>query len=532
MGIVLPSPSSPGLFPRLRLGSAQTAFSASLLLMVSALLSGALGLVRNKLIAQIFGVGPAVDAYNAAFELPDVIYYLLIGGVASTTFVKLLARYESTGTLEEGDRALSNILNVVGTGLALAIVAGEVLAPWYVRYKFHGFHGSEQASAMCVRMTRILLPNQLLLLAGGVFGSRLLSRKIFLYQAMQPLIYNGGIIAGGLLLNRTLGIYSLAVGAAAGALLGFFLINVVGARRIGMRWTPAFDLRHPTLREWLRLSLPLILGQSIVTLDPVIRSYFASDVTGGISLMKYSRDLFAAPMGIVGPAAGLASLPFFASLWTDGNIGRFSSAVNRSVSRLLGVSLLLTAWMVALSEPLINLALSGGRFRGHDATSAVQLFVLFCLSLVFWTSQNLYARAFYAAGDTLTPMLSGTVVTVLSLPLYALLFRGYGIAGLVVASDIAIAAHMMALAVSLHRKHMVSLPELEWPELGKALLAAVVSGLAISAMMHALRLSTTHSANLLRLLLGSCVGVAVAFGVLVATASALPQAFLRRRTAK
>ncbi len=501
--------------------------------MLSALLSGVLGLVRNKLIAQVFGAGPAVDAYNAAFELPDVIYYLLIGGVASTTFVKLLSNYETAGTLDEGDRALSNILNVVGAGLLLAILLGELLAPLYVRYKFHNFNGDLQAAAMCVRMTRILLPNQLLLLAGGVFGARLLSRKIFVYQALQPLLYNGGIIAGALLLGRSLGIYALAVGAAAGALLGFFLINLLGARRIGMRWSPSFNVRHPTLREWVRLSLPLILGQSIVTLDPIIRSYFAADIHGGISLMKYARDLFAAPMGIVGPAAGLASLPFFASLWAEQDISRFSNAVNRSVSRLLAVSLLLTSWMVTFARPAVNLALSGGRFRGHDATEAAELFLLFSLSLIFWTSQNLYARAFYAAGDTLTPMLSGTAVTVLSLPVYALLFRGYGIAGLVVASDVAIAAHMAALAVLLHRKRMVSVAELPWGEVGKALLAATMSGVVAGVLLRLLPAGTSHVASLLRLLGGSVLWLAVAIGLLMVTGSALPEAILRkRRTAR
>ncbi len=496
--------------------------------MGSALLSGVLGLLRNKLIAQIFGAGPAVDAYNAAFELPDVIYYLLIGGVASTTFVKLLSSYETAGTLEEGDRALSNILNIVGVVLLLAILAGELLAPLYVRYKFHNFDGSAQTAALCVRMTRILLPNQLLLLAGGVFGARLLSRKIFVYQALQPLLYNGGIIAGALLLGRWLGIYALAAGAAAGALLGFFFINLLGARRIGMRWSPSFNVRHPTLREWVRLSLPLILGQSIVTLDPIIRSYFAANIHGGISLMKYARDLFAAPMGIVGPAAGLASLPFFASLWAEQDIARFSAAVNRSVSRLLAVSLLLTSWMVTFAGPATDLALSGGRFRGHDATEAAELFVLFSLSLVFWTSQNLYARAFYAAGDTLTPMLSGTAVTVVSLPVYALLFRGYGIAGLVVASDLAIAAHMGALAVLLHRKRMVSVAELPWVEVGKALLAAVVSGLVATVSRRLLPAGASHGSSLLWLLAGSVLWLAAVAAMLIVTASALPAAVLRR----
>ena len=162
-----------------------------------------------------------------------------------------------------------------------------------------------------MQLTRLLLVNQLFLFAGGVFGSRLLVRKIFLYQAMQPLLYNGGIIVGALLLHRTLGIYSLAIGAVLGAFFGFFLINFIGSRSVGMRWSPEFDLRDPALHEWIRLSLPLMLGQSLVTLDPWIRNHFAGPVHGAIALMNYSRQAFNAPMNMIGPAAGAASLPFF-----------------------------------------------------------------------------------------------------------------------------------------------------------------------------------------------------------------------------
>jgi putative peptidoglycan lipid II flippase len=519
---------STGLLSRLRPGSTQTAFSASLLLMVSALLSGLLGLVRGSLIAYLFGAGPAVDAYTAAFELPDNIYYLLIGGVASTTFIKLLTQYSADGRVDEGDRALSNILNVMLTVLATAALLGIVLAPLYVRYKFHNFESPETA-ALCVSMTRLLLLNPLLLLAGGVFASRLMARKIFVYQALQPLLYNGGIILGAVLLHGRLGIYSLAVGAVFGAFLGFFLINFIGARSIGMRWSPQFDLRHPALREWLKLSLPLMLGQSLVTLDPWIRSYFASEVKGAVALMNYSRQLFNAPMNMIGPAAGAASLPFFASLWAKNDVEAFSKSVNRSVSRLIAVSLLLSSLMIALANPLVDVMLRRGRFGASDAAAAGELFVLFCVSLVFWTSQNLYARAFYAAGNTLTPMLSGTIVTLISLPVYALLFHSSGIRGLVIASDIGIAAHMIALAVLLHVRRMVSLAGLEWMELGKALLAAVCSGGAMVLALHVLPLGSGHAANLIRLVVGSVVWLVVVFAVLYVTRSALPDAILRRK---
>lgn len=513
---------------KLQGGRSTSVFSASLLLMASTMLSGLLGLVRGKLIAHLFGAGPEVDAYTAAFELPDTIYSLLIGGVASITFIKLLAQFEADGRDEEGDVALSNILNVMLSVLAAAAILAITFAPLYVRYKFHNFE-SPQTAALCVRMTRIMMLNPLLLLAGGVFGSRLLARKIFTYQALQPLLYNGGIILGALFLHARFGVMSLAIGAVTGAFFGFFLINFIGARTIGMRWVPSYDLKHPILHEWVRLSLPLMLGQSLVTLDPWIRSYFASEVPGAVALMNYSRQLFNAPMNMIGPAAGAASLPFFASLWARGDREAFQSAVNRGVSRLLAVSLLLSSAMIALAGPIVDVTLRGGRFNAADALAAAHLFVLFCLSMMCWASQNLYARAFYAAGNTLTPMISGTVVTIVSLPIYAGLFKSFGIPGLVVASDIGIAAHMISLAVLLNRKGMVPVAGLEWGELAKSLFAAISAGFAASEVLGHLHLGTGHVANLVRLAVGSALWFAVAVGILLLTRSSLPNVVLRRK---
>lgn len=496
--------------------------------MASALLSALLGLGRSKFIAHLFGAGHEVDAFNAAFELPDQIYYLVIGGVASTTFVKLLTQFEADGHEEEGDRALSNILNVMFTVLATCVVLGFIFTPQYVHYKFHDFKSPETAR-LCVHMTRIMLMNPLMMLAGGVFSSRLLARKIFIWSALQPLLYNGSIIAGVALFHGRFGISSTAIGAAVGAFFAFFLIHFLGARNIGMRWTPLFDLRHPTLHLWVRMSLPLMLGQSLTTLDPYIRSYFASEMAGALALMTYARQLFNAPMNAIGPAAGNASLPFYASLWARGDREQFDASVNRSVSRLLSISLLLTSVLIPLAAPIVDVMLKGGRFHTDDAASVARLFTLFCLSTIFWASQNLYSRAFYAAGNTLTPMISGTVVTVLSLPVYALLFHTNGIPGLVVASDIGIAAHMLSLAVLLNNKGMVRIAGLEWNELAKSLLASLLGGVATVFTLRHLPFGATHVANVLRLLVGGTVWLVVIAATLLLTRSTLPAVVLRRK---
>ena len=149
-------------------------------------------------IAWIFGRGMEADAFLAAFQLPDMISYFLIGGAASITFVTILTKYRDAGREAEGERSLSVILTTMFVVLGSAIVLAEIFAPWYVRWSFHGFDANK--AALCVRLTRILLPAQLCFFAGGVFGAVLLVRKQFNVQAVTPLIYNLGTIVGGLLL--------------------------------------------------------------------------------------------------------------------------------------------------------------------------------------------------------------------------------------------------------------------------------------------------------------------------------------------
>lgn len=131
---------------------------------------------------------------------------------------------------------------------------------------------------------------------------------------------------------------------------------------------------------------------------------------------------------------------------------------------------------MAAAVPLIDLVYRRGRFLVSDTQTTAVYFFWFSLSLALWSAQGLYARAFYAAGDTLTPMVAVTVITSASLPVYALLFHKYGVVGLAFASDIGIGANLLALAWLLHYRKMVSLTTLRWDELGKSALTAVVAG--------------------------------------------------------
>src|SRR4029078_11997896 len=187
--------------------------------------------------------------------------------------------------------------------------------------------------------------------------------------------------------------------------------------------------------EWIRLSIPLMLGVSLVTADEWIQRKFAGKYAGDITRLTYARRFFQAPIAVLGQAVSQASLPFFARLFGEKRLAEFSETVNGSVYKGIAVALLVCSFMVAGSLPLVDLVFRRGHLHFSDSEATAIYFSWFALSLAFWAAQRLYSRAFYAAGNTVTPMIASSVITLVSLPIYAALFNAFSTVGLVVASD-------------------------------------------------------------------------------------------------
>jgi len=321
---------------------------------------------------------------------------------------------------------------------------------------------------------------------------------------------------------------------------GPFLLNWFFARRAGTHYRMILDWRDQGLREWVRLSLPLMAGVSLVTADNWIIAHFASRIGGAVSLMSYAKQLFTAPMSILAQAAGAASMPFFASLWSRERHYEFATGVADSVSRVASLGLLAASGMIALGWPAIDLVFTGGRFSAADARQCAVYFAVFSVSVFLWSAQAIYARAFYAAGNTFAPMVASTVVTVISLPIYNSLYNWYGATGLALASDIGIALQTLTIAVLLHKRRMVSLASLDYAEMGRCLLAAVAGGAAawllawgLGSLFHhlpgfVLLHHARYYSDAVILIAGIVLWTAVAKWVLEKAGSALPQVAMRR----
>src|SRR5580698_6693236 len=265
----------------LRPSHAHSAFSASVLLALSSVVSSLVGLGRGKYIAWLFGAGAQTDAYMAAFRLPDLMNNFLVGGAVSIKFVTILNRYRERGEEDEGERLLFTVLNLMVLVLTAASILLMFLAVPFIRWTNPGFPVAQVALA--AHMTRILLPAQIFLFAGSVLGATLLVRNQFLYQAATPILYNMFIILCGVLLHRKFGISSLAIGATAGFLFGSLGINAWGAARERIRFRWEIDLHHPGLRMWLFMTLPLMFGFTLPFLDQYFAGFYASHGAGDIT---------------------------------------------------------------------------------------------------------------------------------------------------------------------------------------------------------------------------------------------------------
>src|SRR5205814_6628269 len=177
-----------------------SAFSATVLLMSAVMLSRVIGYVREAYIAYAFGAGPATDAYLAGFTIPDWVNYLVAGGTASITFVSIYTRFLAEKREDEARKTFSAVITIMTVVLGIAVIAAEIFAPQLNRLMFSKF--TPDQFALCVHFTRILLPAQLFFYVGGVVSAVLLSRRMFLLPAIGPIVYNGGIILGGLLFSR------------------------------------------------------------------------------------------------------------------------------------------------------------------------------------------------------------------------------------------------------------------------------------------------------------------------------------------
>jgi len=239
----------------------------------------------------------------------------------------------------------------------------------------------------------------------------------------------------------------------AGAFAGNFLLQIYGMRRAGGRFSPRFDIRHPGFRSFIKLSIPIMLALSLPATDDWIIRWFGSFLgRASITWLTYAKSLMRVPLGMVGMSVGVASFPYMAQLYSEGKLDELNRTVNATLKGLLIPLLPISALIVAQSTPLTHFLFSHTRLHGGDFEATSAALRVFSLGMFAWAMQNILARAFYAARDTITPAVVGTGITFLSLPAYWWLAHRFQYLGLAWASTLGITACTVILLVLLNRR--------------------------------------------------------------------------------
>jgi putative peptidoglycan lipid II flippase len=424
--------------------SARTLARAGLVVSATYLVSRMLGYVRVLLVTTTFGAGHELDAFNAAFRIPDLIFQLVAAGAVASALVPMVSGLLATGEQQRAWRVVSTVANLMLLALAvlaaLAFVAAPVLVPSVIAPGFDA-----EGIARTVDLTRIMLAAPILLALGAVATSALNADRRFAASAVAPIVYNLAIIAGAVFLSSSLGVTGLAIGVVIGS-LGHLVIQLPSLFRAGFHYRPAIDLSDADARKALALMGPRVLGLGASQITVVVMVALASGYgSGAVTDWTNAFTLLQIPLGVIGIPLGIVIFPSLARELAVGRTEIYLALVSRSLRILLFVMLPIAALGMALRVQTVELLLGYGKVDQAAILLTADTLLLFLLGLAAHASIGVLARAFYARHDTRTPVAAAILAVVINTTL------GWGLVGIIglpaLGLAIAIAAWIEALVM-------------------------------------------------------------------------------------
>ena len=432
----------------------KTVTKAAGIMMAAIFLSRILGLVREMVIANQFGGGGLVSAYRMAFVLPDTLYFMLSSGALSSAFIPVFTEYWTKGEKEEAWKVFSIVGTFVFVVLGSAIVLLEVFAKWVVPVVALGFAREHpELLPITITMTRIILPAQIFFFLGGLMIATLYARQHFVAPALGPIIYNIFIIGGGIFLASALGVRGLIWGALVGAFVGNFVLQAIAMRKMGVQFKPSLHLRHPGVVKVGKLALPVILGLSLPYFDVNINFWFAAFLSkGAVAALGYANRLMQVPLGVFAQAAAVALFPTLAAQAARKEMGELRSSVNFGLRGILLLTVPSSVLMMILAKPIVVALFQHGKFTPGATAAASFALVFYSIGIAGWAGQAIITRGFYAMQDTVVPVVAGTIMTIIFIPLNWLLMKPLGHGGLALATSITAIMNMLLLLELLRRR--------------------------------------------------------------------------------
>jgi putative peptidoglycan lipid II flippase len=418
------------------------------------LASRILGFVRDLVIARGFGAGPGTDAFFVAFRLPNLLRRLVAEGALSSAFIPVFTEYSTKRSRADYLRMLSAVTGLMLLLLAGVTLAGILAAPWLLRLMAPGFFESAAVGELTVRLTRLMFPYLFLVGLAAVAMGILNAQRHFLIPALSPIALNVGIIAGALLIapRLTEPVTGLALGVLLGG-AGQLLVQVPAVWRRGLLASPQIALRHPAVRRIVKLMTPVIVGQSAGHLGTIVNTIIASFLAAGsVSYLYYADRLIEFPLGVFGVAIATAVLPTLSEQAAHRERQALRETLSFALRLAAFISVPAAVGLYVLSEPIVRVLYQRGRFGPDDTAGTAAAVAMYALGVIGLSTAKVAVQAFFAMGDTRTPVKISVSAMALNCAVAAALVRPLGHVGLALATSVSATANALALAILLRRR--------------------------------------------------------------------------------
>lgn len=406
---------------------------ATLILMAAFVASRATGLLRNIVIGYQFGTSPEYAAYLAGNRIPDFVFQIMAGGAVASAFIPVFTSYLARDERDEGWRVVSSLFNVALLALTPICAALIIFAPQVIGIIAPGFDADLQTLAS--NLARVMLLSPIFFTLGCFSTSVLNSHQRFFLAALAPTVYNLSIVAGALLLGTSMGVYGLAIGSAAGALL-FFLIQVPGLMGVKMAYQPILELRNRGVREVGKLMAPRALGMAATQINFLVALVLASGMAELYAALDYAWILTMLPLGVFAMAISTAVFPTLAEQHAREQTAELRRVLISSLRIILYFTIPASIGLIVLRFPIITLLLQRGEFTAESTAATAYALQFYAAGLVALAIIEIVSRAFYALHDTKTPVLAAIGAMVVNVALAVALVQYLSHGGLALAATI------------------------------------------------------------------------------------------------
>lgn len=424
------------------------------------LVSRVLGLVRDVVIARLFGTSDGADAFFLANKIPNFMRRLFAEGAFNQAFVPVLSEYRSQRSLADVQQLIAAVTASLGGFLSLLTVIVLVAAPLLAVPIAYGFTDEPAKFALFVTMLRITFPYLLLISLTALCGAILNSYGRFAVPALTPALLNVSLISCAFLLAPNFATPELAL--AWGVLLAGvvqLMFQLPFLARLRLLPVPRPVPGHEGVSRIKALMVPALFGVSVSQINLLLDTVIASMlVAGSVSWLYFSDRLMELPLGIFGVAIAIVVLPSLSRKHAEQSMAAFAETLDWALRLICLIAVPATAALVLLAEPLLITLFQNDNFTVQDVTSAAGSLRAYALGLLAFMAIKVFAPGFYARQDTRTPVRIGIIAMTANMVMNIGFFvAGLAHVGLALATSVAAFLNAGLLWRGLHRERVFQL---------------------------------------------------------------------------